>query len=93
MPGYYHPEDEFWHHAVAKFWFANSLGTVPVYPSWLLHDAVAMVLVPDAKRWTPRGARRWAFVLPRVDSEGPGAPERATAAQGSRGGGVEGHRT
>ncbi|CAK9087081.1 unnamed protein product [Durusdinium trenchii] len=70
--GYYHPEDEFWHHAVAKFWFANSLGTVPVYPSWLLHDAVAMVLVPDAKRWTPRGARRWAFVLPRVDSEGPG---------------------
>ncbi|CAK9112324.1 Asp_Arg_Hydrox domain-containing protein [Durusdinium trenchii] len=70
--GYYHPEDEFWHHAVAKFWFANSLGTVPVYPSWLLHDAVAMVLAPDAKRWTPRGARRWAFVLPRVDSEGPG---------------------
>ena len=55
-------QDVFWNHALVKFWFAHSLGDVPVYPPWRLLDAVARVL-QEPRQWA-RSSGRMAFVLP-----------------------------
>lgn len=64
--GYYSPEDVYWNHALVKFWFANSLGDLPVYPPWALLDAVARVL-EEPRQWTSK-QQQMAFILPCADT-------------------------
>ena len=49
-----------------KFWFANSLGDLPVYPPWALLDAVARVL-EEPRQWTSK-QQQMAFILPCADT-------------------------
>ena len=59
-------QDVYWNHALVKFWFANSLGDLPVYPPWALLDAVARVL-EEPRQWTSK-RQQMAFILPCADT-------------------------
>ena len=51
-----------------KFWFAHSLGDLPVYPPWALLDAVARVL-EEPRQWTSyKLQQQMAFILPCADT-------------------------
>lgn len=63
--GYYDRDvDLYWNQALVKFWFAQSLGDLPVYPTWLMVDAVARALENPPKQWKEKDQQRWAFVMP-----------------------------
>eukprot|EP00435_Cladocopium_sp_Y103_P059565 s342_g21.t1 len=59
--------DVYWNHALVKFWIANSLGDLPVYPPWALLDAVAGAL-EEPRQWTSyKQQQQIAFILPCAD--------------------------